>query len=224
MNCTDGCRQAVPHGLQRVIPERHFRLWILQDHGQGYLLDLHHLVALNAEYAENGWLGWRSATVTANGRQVVWTHGATLDVETLSTELALPPSLSTIRVLSTVRTDELYRPLIRYVPSSDSPDIFADRVAESYNIDLDTLAVLAAEYAAPSALLYRRLVDLTLALGAALSMSEKNVRDLMHWRWQKATRRTAAVWPKPLAAILRGELQYVENTLYPHPPQAGRSG
>lgn len=224
MNWADGYRQAVSHGLKWVIPERHFRLWILQDHGQGYLLDLHHLVVLNPEYAENGWLGWRSATVTANGRQVAWTHGATLDAEMLFTELALPPALSTVRVLNTVSTDDFYRPLIHCVPSSASSVVLADHVTESYNIDLDTLAVLAAEYAAPPDLLYRRLVDLTLALGAALSMSEENVRDLMHWRWQQSTRRAAAVWPTPLAAILRGELQYVENTLYPHPPQAGWSG
>jgi hypothetical protein len=206
-----------PYNIQRVVAERHFRLWILQENGQGFLADLHRLVLVNPDYATDGWEGWQTVQVDPEGQRLSWAHGAALDLRTLRTEARVPSLLGHIHVLSSITEADFYRPLRYCAPSAPTDSVTAGNIMSRYGIDQDTLDVITRQYAAPYELLYCRLMDLCLALGDALSMTPEGIRALMHWNWRRSIHRASERSSTPLLTIQQGDLAYVENTLYPHP-------
>ena len=203
--------------LQRVIAERHFCLWVLQENGLGYFANLQHLALMDPTYATGGWPGWRTVQVCRSGLQLTWDHGVTLNLKQLRNEVRSAALSSHPTVRHLVTQVNFYRPLMHCVPSNSKEPVSAETIVELYGISDLTLNTLTLEYAAPPALLYHRLLDLFLALSNAFSISMKEVRDWMHWTRHPSTWSMAGWGPSPFAAIERGELIHVEHTLYPHP-------
>lgn len=206
----------VSSDLKQILAERPYRLWTLHRNGFGSLLDLRHLVAFSLDSTALGWDNWRTVQLLDRGRTLRWAQGQTLDLTTLRHELRRPPADRSIQVLRHMPRSEYYRPLRHGLPSRSapfapvSPAILLDR----YGIDQATLTTVTGQYAAPPGLLYRRLLDLVLALGQALAIPDAGVRELLHWRWP-LRRRGAAT---PFEAITLGQLPLVEQTLYPGSP------
>lgn len=210
----------IPWNIQQLIPERHHRLWLLQDNGLGLYIDLSRLIQTHPEYAGDGWSDWKTLRLLKKGVGLRWARGQTLDLLTLWREVRRPTADSSIQILRYISRLDYYRPLMHHLPATCSGQAPAtsEEVGERYGIGRTALRELTRQYAAPSELLYRRLLDLSVVLGQALSISEVGVRDLMHWQWRPAYRPTPEPWLTPIMAIQRGELRLVESTLYPCAP------
>lgn len=211
--------QPIGPRIQTAIAERHFLLWLLDTDRQGFILDLRRFVRMHPWYAVDGWENWRTVRVSEQGSELVWSSGVTLSLKTIQMEIDLPPGMSWIQPLGSMSLSEFYRPLRHCVADGSRERVTIERLMKLYRLDHAAFRHLAAEYAAPRLLLYKRLYDLFYALAKACAFSDDRVRDLLHWSWQRASRRHGQAFPTPLIAIQNGELLYVENMLCPHPAE-----
>lgn len=215
--------QSIGTRLLNAIAERHFLLWLLDTDNQGFILDLQQFVRMHPWYAADGWENWRTVQVAEKGSALIWSSGVTLSLKVIQIEMNLPPGMSWIQPLGSMPASEFYRPLRHCVAGASRERVSGETLMKLYRLDNTTFRLLAAEYAAPRLLLYGRLYDLFCVLAKAYAFSDDRVRDLLHWSWQRVSRRHAQAFPTPLIAIQNGELLYVEDMLYRH-RTAGYSG
>ena len=130
-----------------------------------------------------------------------------------------PIYLGHLQVLLSGDTAPFYRPLKACLPALPDFQVTSDQILQAYDIDVTALAAMHAKYDVSPLHLYRRLLDLALALRYVLDLGEKSLVHLL--QWHSSSRRTAAAWPTPLAAILNGAPAQVETALYPHPADGG---
>lgn len=207
------------HRFQQVIAERPLRLWVVTQTTQAYHLDFHHWVCHSTGPLPLTWDQWRSVRLHSAGQALVWPDGLTYRMDDFLHDEHIGSRHGLVRVTRLTSPQALYRPLLNHLPSEAThrDNLQAD-VLRRYDMDVTTLLDLSQQYAAPPPLLYRRLLDLVLALEHAYSLTEDGVRDLLNWRWHGHLRRTASHWPTPRASIECGDLAQVEATLYPHVP------
>lgn len=206
--------------LRQVVPEHPLRLWLTTDDGQARHVDFTRFIQANGGSRHLPWEWWRTVQPDHLRRHLVWPHGLVYSLDELLQEERAASRYSLIQVMRLNSADASYRPLLDNLPlPPTSTPLLEQEVLRRYGITAATLVRLSQHYAAPPKLLQRRLLDLALALGEAYAMTETGVRQLLHWQWHSPHRRTAALWPTPLAAIEVGDLAQVEATLYPHPPR-----
>lgn len=211
MNVKKPSVAASPYTLVRAVAERPYRLWIQYASGKGRVLDLQRLIHLHPHYGKGGWDGWRQVQVTRAGQQLTWTLGSVLTTETLVAEMRRPPAHSTVRTVSFCGSSDFFRPLRNCVPQMARMSSPASLVQKAYGIDLLQLQVISLQYGVPPTLLHRRLMDLTLARQDIYSVSQDDVRDMLHGRLSGVFNLGAT----PLVAIRQGHLRSVEELLYP---------
>lgn len=209
--------------VRQVLPERPCRIWITLDNGQALHANFQHLLPSYPSLAKSGWEGWQTVQSSREGRRLTWGSELSIDLDTLHAEALIGCRRSPIQATYLASAAAFYRPLYDWVSpqASDSPS--AALVRHLYGAEPDAFLALVRHYPAPAALVYRRLLDLILAIQQAFSMSETNVRNLLHWRWQASHRQLGGIWPTPFNAIQHGALHYVEATLYPYPAGGGWS-
>ncbi len=188
-----------PWRLQRVVPEAHCRWWLLLDGDYALLVETL----------------WQDEQPRLHLDTPPFKPGDLCD------DPLTQIYLGHLRVVLSTNAAAFYRPMKACLPTLPDLPATPDQILRTYGIDSTVLAALQARYAVHLPLLHRRLLDLALALRQALGLCGSGLIQLLHWQWHSPSRRTATIWPTPLAAILDGALAQVEATLYPHAAGGG---
>lgn len=203
------------------IPEKPFRLWILTHDQQAGLMDFSRLIRTAPERSRITWDLWKTVHPAPGGHYVAWQHHLKYNLEELLQMEVSTSRYSMIQTQFFASPDEFYRPLKNVIPHYSLRPIEVPHLSSMYGISSNALNDIELQYPAPKYLLYKRLHDLVLALGHGHTMTEDQVRRLLHWQWHRRMDSSALLWSTPLAAIQGGDLYHVESTLYPHPPSKG---